>query len=309
MLNITCEAITDPPCPRVTITVMGLPVAESVISIWRSTTDGERLPVRGARGVTVVDSFLANDFEAPLAQDVTYEVEVISGEASGASETDTVLLPSECGYIQDPLDPSTAVPVWGAKNAKGQAVLRPNSFSKITYASQGSTFQVMGAKLPVSVASAGSSPAGIPLVWRVRAESENVRLRDLISSSPHLVIRPLPSWAARIPATATYLASSVTESKVIRGNVDNALTDWETTVDIVRPSSARVAISLFTYQDVADMFDTYAQKQEQADGGTYLDDQREPSGSGGPIIPPGPSVDGGGPGTTFFDSTLDGGGS
>lgn len=308
MLNITCEAVTDPPCPRVTVTVMGLPVTESVISIWRSTAGGERLPVRGARGVTVVDSFLANDFEAPLAQDVTYEVEVISGEASGASETDTVFLPSECGYIQDPLNPSTAAPVYSAKRRKGAATLRAGSFSQFTYDASVSSFNVLGSSRPVVIGGARQAPSGIPLALFTEALEANERMRALVSDTAVLIIRPLPEWMMPLPASGTYSAASVTEEPKGAPRGD-ALTLWDLTVDSVRPSSARVVISLFTYQDVADMFDTYAQKQEQAGGGTYLDDQREPSGSGGPMIPPGPSADGGNPGTTFFDSTLDGGGS
>ena len=138
-------------------------------------------------------------------------------------------------------------------------------------------FRIMGDPRPVSISTGRTAPSGVPLVWRTRAEAENVRLSDLVRQAPHLVIRPLPEWGSRIPGTATYLAQTVEESKVIRGHTGNAWTQWETSGDVVRPSSARVLIALWTYQDVAEIFATYDQKQSAATGYSYLEDQKNPA--------------------------------
>jgi hypothetical protein len=276
MPAMTCDPILDDPCPRVRVTVTGLTVGDHVVSVWR-TADGERAPVRGARNITVVDSFFAEDFEAPFNRALTYELEIISGPDAGTPTLffDTELM-SERGFIQDPFNPATAVPVHGVKAPNGEAYFRSNTFASMAYTAGASLFPIMGAARPVSIGGTRQAAANIPISMSTRAEAENVRLRDLVRSAVHLVIRPLPEWGDYVPGTATYLAETVEEQPVDVA-WGGSLSRWETSGTIVRPSSARIVIALWTYQDVAEIFATYDQKQSAATGYSYLEDQKNPA--------------------------------
>ena len=65
MVAVSVEALLDAPCPRVGLTITGLGIGDSVVSVWR-TADGERNPVRGARRMVAVDSDYLIDYDAPL---------------------------------------------------------------------------------------------------------------------------------------------------------------------------------------------------------------------------------------------------
>lgn len=275
MVAITTVALASVPCPRAGVTVQGLAAGEQVVTVWRRS-GSERVAVRGARKVSVVDSFYIEDFEAPLARPIIYELEVVSGANAGVQGiTSTVTVASASGWIHDPLAPSTAVPVHGT-HTDGEAYFRPETFSKIAYKSKVNLFDVMGATKPVSLGGLRQAASGVPLSMTTKAEAENVRLRDLIQGTAHLVIRPLPEWGDFMPGSATYAAADVEEQPVDVA-MGGSMTRWETTGDVVRGSSSRVLIALWTYQQVAAIFSTYDQKQAAAGSGTYLDDLKNPA--------------------------------
>lgn len=276
MVSMTAVPVNDAPCPRVTVTVDGFSAGDHVVSVWR-TADGERNPVRGARTITVVDSFFVEDFEAPFNRDITYELEILSGPDAGTPTLFTdVVLPSDRGYIQDPMNPASAVPVHGVKGPNGEAYFRADTFASMAYTAGVSLFPVMGSNKPVSIGGMRRAAANIPIAMSTRAEAENVRLRDLVKDAVHLVIRPLPEWGSYVPGTATYAAETVEEQPVDVA-WGGSLTRWVTDGTIVRSSSARVVIALWRYQDVAEIFATYDQKQAAATGQTYLEDQKNPA--------------------------------
>ncbi|WP_394253631.1 hypothetical protein [Arthrobacter pityocampae] len=270
-MALTVTPVLDDPCPRAGVTVTGLLPGEQVVSVWR-TADGKREAVRGARTIPAVDSFYVEDYEVPLGISVTYELDVVTGADAGVQGVrGDVVIDSEHGYIQDAANPATAIQVRGS-GTQG-VVLRAGSFKRFGYEADVSTFRVLGDPRPVTVSSPRGAPTGIPLEFRTMSDSESAKLRDLISTAVLLVIRPSPRWGSAMPSTATYSASSITESPVLA----HGLTRWETTGDIVRGSSARILVPLWSYQDVGDIFATYDQKQAAAGAGTYLDDQKNPA--------------------------------
>lgn len=305
VLAIDVEAVAGPPFPRAGIIVTGLGGTEHTISIWR-WSEGERVPVRGARSVSVVDSFYVEDFEVPLARDVYYELEIVAGENAGVQiSRGQVNLESECGYIQDPLDPSRAVPIRAVPKGN-DTFFAPATFSTMAYESDVSTFNVMGSNRPVAIAGPRRAASGIPFSMVTVAERENRLLRDLVMQAPLLVIRPLPEWGTAILGSATYSAASM-EEQPLRHAIGGVLTRWETTGDVVRGSGARVLVALYTYQDVAQIFATYDQKQAALVGKTYLDDVKAPLGdTEGAIDLQDNELDGGTVNSTFEYST-DGG--
>ncbi|WP_104164665.1 hypothetical protein [Arthrobacter sp. SX1312] len=274
MVELAVEAILDEPCPRAGITLTGLAPGEHVVSVWR-TADGQRVPVRGARMVDVVDSAYWDDWEVPLGRSVSFELEVVGGPDAGVQGiTGEVTVDADFGYVQDPLNPATAVRVMHRNAQGGPAVLVSGTFAKMSYASDISTFQIMGSNTPVGIGGVRQAASGVPLSMLTRGEEENLRMRDLVAGTAILVIRGLPEWGARVPASASYAAGTVTESNPLPGD---QVTVWETTGDTVRGSSAKILVALWTYQDVADIFATYDQKRAAAGGRAYLEDQKNPA--------------------------------
>lgn len=275
MVSIAVVPLMTDPTDRVGVTVAGLAGSDQLITVWRRW-DSEREAVSGARRISVVDSFYVEDFKAPLGRPVAYELEVLTGPHAGVQgvKADT-FLPSTSGWIHDPLSPSMAVRVHGTREGD-ETYFRSEAFTKISRNAKVSNFDIMGASKPVSLGGIRQAASGIPLAMTTRAEAENVRLRDMVNGTAHLVIRPLPEWGSFLPGTATYAAGDMDEIPVTV-MMGGSMTRWETTGDIVRGTSARVLIALWTYQQVAEIFASYDQKQAAAGGGTYLDDQKNPA--------------------------------
>lgn len=275
MVSITAVPIMTDPTDRVGVTVEGLAGTEQLITVWRRW-DSEREAVSGARRISVVDSFYIDDFKAPLGRSITYELEVLSGPHAGVQGiTATSFLASTSGWISDPLAPSMSVRVHGVK-VGDETYFRSEAFAKIGRNAKVNNFDIMGATKPVSLGGIRQAASGVPLSMTTKAEAENVRLRDMVNGTAHLIIRPLPEWGSFLPGTATYAAGDMDEIPVTV-MMGGSLTRWESTGDVVRGSSARVVIALWTYQQVEEIYATYDQKQAAAGAGAYLDDQKNPA--------------------------------
>ncbi|AYN56833.1 minor tail protein [Arthrobacter phage Andrew] len=283
MVAIAAAARTDG--PWVDVTVTGLAAGTAVLTLWRSTADGDRVPVRGGRNLEAVDSALLIDYEAPLGRAITYEVEVLSGPDTGAVVAPaSAMVASSCGYVHDPLDPSVVVPVWATRAPSGQPVLVGSAWADLTRAADVSVHNVIGSSLPVAIGGQRRAPSGLDLSMLTDAETQNTLLRNMVQGAAVLVVRGLPGWLGQAwPAVAYVSLPEVVESPMKSGRpmgagVGSFLTQWTMKGQVVRQTTARVLIALFTYQDVEDFFSTYDQKQISAGSGTYLDDQKNPLG-------------------------------
>ena len=58
----------------------------------------------------------------------------------------------------------------------------------------------------------------------------------------------------------------------------DAVTAWELSGDTIAAPTIKVLTAIFTYGDVAILFETYQQKQDLMAGKTYLDDLKNPIG-------------------------------
>ncbi|QOI67662.1 minor tail protein [Arthrobacter phage Orcanus] len=277
--NIVAEPLAEGPWAGVT--VRGLAAGEAVLNIWR-TADGERLAIRGGKNLEAVDSAFVIDYEVPLGRAVTYELEVVSGPDAGASAVAPVMVrESDCGYIHDPLDPLVAVPVYRTAAPGGEAVLGVRAWQTLTRAADVEVHQVVGSSKPVAIGGQRQAPADFPLDLLTDAETHNTILRDLMDRAAVIVVRGLPEWLGSAwPAVAYVALPEVVETPLTagRGGPGRFLTQWTLEGQNVRSSAARVLVALFTYQEVEEMFTTYAQKQAAAGGGTYLDDLKNPLG-------------------------------
>lgn len=277
MAGISVIGYTDAPVPRVGITVDGLDgVGPSVVTVWRSTSGGKRRKVRGWAARVVYGSDFALDYEAPLGRLVTYDLQVVSGAVVPATHTATVTLTTEFGYAQDPLLPLGAVSLSGERRDDRGAVLRGSAFQALEYAVGSSEAAVLGSDEPVALTGQRLAASGFDFSVVTRAAEQATALRNLLAQTPLVLIRPLPQWGA-LP-DLIYTVPRVIEEPfdVARGG---SLTRWALSGSSVAPPSIQVLLALWTYDEVAALWSTYAAAQAAASAAaaTYLDDQRDPT--------------------------------
>lgn len=277
MAAVTVEVLLSAPCPRVGITITGLGIGASVVSVWR-TADGERNSVRGARRAPMNDAAYVIDYDAPLGRPITYEVEVISGP-SGASRvtSSAVTVDSLTGWIMDPLVPQSAVSVSGGLDASGP-YLRSSALSALEYQADIQVFNIMGSDKPLALFGQRMAERNLDTSMGVRSAAENARLKGLLRSTAQLLFRPLPSWGEfELPGTL-FLANATATQLPVNVSWGGDLTWWDLKSDVVAAPAIRVLTATFTYGDVALLFSTYQQKQDAMAGKTYLDDLKNPIG-------------------------------
>lgn len=275
--GLRVEAFTDAPVPRVGITLTGLDSAgPSRVTLFRSTPGGQRRVVRGWNHRQVYGSDYAIDYEAPLGRPVTYSLEVHSGGVVPLRVSDVATLEGTTGFIQDPLLPLGAVPVSADLNLDQNAVLTSSAFRKLQYAVESSTVKVLGSREPVALTGQRMAAAGVDFSVLTEAAEQSTQLRDLLTETALVLIRPLPSWGP-LP-DLIYTVPSVSEEPVY-GDDGPTITVWALAGDVVRPPSINVLVALWTYDQVAALWSTYNQAQAAATAvaARYLDVQRDPT--------------------------------
>jgi hypothetical protein len=278
MVAVTVEAFPGfDPSPRAGITITGLGVTDSVVSVWR-TADGERNPVRGARRAVMNDAAYVIDYDVPLGRPVSYEVEVISGPSVGSRVTSSsVTVDADSGYIMDPLFPQSAVQI-ARRLVDGQPAFAASAMAKLDYAADVQVFKILGSDRPMALFGQRMAAAGVDFSLITDAAEQNTRLRSLLSSAGLLLVRVPLSWTDVLPGSWFAAVSTASESPI--GAPDEAgdvVTAWDLSGDTVAAPTLKVLTATFTYGDVALLFATYQQKQDAATG-SYLDDLKNPLG-------------------------------
>lgn len=276
MSGLTVQAFIDAPCPRVGITVDGLSTSgPSRVTVWRSTADGQRRKVRGWDRRQVYGSEYAIDYEAPLGRPVTYSLVVDVGAVVPPTVTATVVLNAATGFIQDPLLPLGAIALAGNRDGDTTTVMSP-AFKNLEYQLDGSTVAIMGSREPVALTGQRLIAAGIDFSMVTRAAEQGTRLRNLFLDTPIVLVRPLPEWGD-LP-DLIYTAPAVTE-KQFDTSIGGEKIAWAIVGDSVRPPSINVLVALWTYDQVAALWTTYASAQAAATAtaARYLDVQRDPT--------------------------------
>lgn len=276
MVAVTVEAILDAPCPRVGVTITGLSVGVSVVTVWR-TADGERNPVRGARRAVMNDGAYVVDWDAPLGRPITYEVEVISGP-DGASRTtsDTVSVDSVTGWIMDPLVPQTAVPIVGGEG--DEVYLRPAALAALEYKAKVQIYDIMGSDKPLALFGPRMAASGIDTSMGTQSAEQNARLHKLLKSTAQLLFRPLPAWGQYEIGGSVFLANAKATQLPVDVSWGGEMTWWDLVSDTVGAPTIKVLTATFSYGDVNILTATYQQKQDRMAGLTYLDDVKNPIG-------------------------------
>lgn len=277
------EVLTDDAsCPRVGITITGLSAStESTVTVWRSVPGEGRAEVRGLRKTAVLDATYVVDFEAPLARPVTYTLEV-SGPDVPETLTSTVTVPSDHVWLQDPLDPTSAVAV--APQAMGGDIwFSAAALGSIGYPNPGSLIRVMGDRYDTALGGGRRGASGVPFdVYTTAIEAAN-RLRILLDAAPTLLVRTIPAISPPLPALA-YVHADVNEQPVnaLMEAIDpspsllgGSVTYWSLRGDLVKAPSINLLVPTWTYEQVSALWETY--EATQARGATYLDWMKDPT--------------------------------
>lgn len=281
MVTVTADPLLDGPCPRAGLTITGLGVGDSIVTVWRIDGAEDRSPVPGYRRALMNDSTYFTDFYPPRGVPITYEVEVISGPG-GASRTTSAPLTvdspdSVTGWIMDPLIPQTAIPVTGRRDSTGFELMA-SSLKELEYAADVSIFEVMGSDKPMALVGKRMAARGVQTKIATRSAEQNARLQNLLSSTAYLHFRPAPAWGNLHLGGSLFLANPSARQLPITPHWGGMLTWWDLKSDVVAAPSIRVLTATFTYGDVALLFSTYQQKQDLMAGKTYLDDLKNPIG-------------------------------
>jgi len=260
------------PCPRVGVTITGLDNAgESTITVWRAPIGEARAPVRGLRSVVVVDATYVVDHEVPLGRPVTYTLEVTAGAVVPDTLEVTVTVPSDDAWLQDPLEPSTAVAL-ALDVVDGGVWFHSRALSRLGYAAAGDLVQVLGSRLPTALGGRPSTAAGVPFDVFADSVEECNRVRLLIGEAFPLLLRTVPALSP-LPSLA-YLRAEAVE-RPVTSLMGGTLTVWELTGDLVRPPSVNLLVPTWTYEQVTALWATYA--DAAAAGRTYLDWMKDPT--------------------------------
>lgn len=277
--TLTLLAKSDAPCDRVEITIADLPPTTQRVTLWK-TVDGKRSSVRSYRKVLIVGSDFTTDYEVPLKRLVTYDLEVVSGTALGVENPTaslTISAPAS-GWIQDPLDPSTAVPLFGDYSTAG-AYLFEDALGKIDYPADITKLRILGDSEPIALMSSRGAAEGLSFTMETDTTTMSANLRALLTNNPLLLIRPLPEWAPGLPGLCYTAAPTPSEIRVTPYGTPGKLVRWRFDTGLVKAPAMNVVIPVWTYTDFQGQWATYGAAQTALSGKTYLQVKKSPSGA------------------------------
>lgn len=260
------------------ITVTGLGVGESVLTLWR-ISGKTRKPVQGERRIVMNDAGYVVDHFAPLGRNVTYELEVLSGPLGPSRVTSAaVFVPSTTGWLSDALVPQNSVPLVGTRTDNNDIYLRGEALAALERSAEVSLYKIMGDSEPMALFGERMAAKGVDTSVGTRSAEENAKLEELLGSTAQLVFRPLPEWGDVGLQGTMYLANATYRRIDVNKRMGGNLTWWELQSDQVAAPTIRVLTGTFTYGDVELLMSTYQQKQDLMAGKTYLDDLKNPLG-------------------------------
>jgi len=285
MATVTVEALLDAPCPRAGLTITGLGVGESVVSVWR-TADGERNPVRGARRAVMNDATFLVDYDAPLGRPITYELEVISGPAGASRITSApVTVDSAEAWIMDPLVPQSAVAISRRMSSMGEPVFMVTAMRNFEYQANISVYEIMGSDRPMALIGQRAAARGVNLSLVTDMAEQNSRVRNLFKQASQILVRVPKSLTDAIEGSCFLSVATIAEDSR-KAHTGRALTTWTVQGDTVAAPTIKVLTATFTWGHVSILFDTWGQKRDAViaaasaagESPTWLFDLKHPIG-------------------------------
>lgn len=265
---IALEALVET-APAVGITLLG----DGAVIVERSWDGGATWHrVRGGALVLAGGDYLV-DYAAPLCVETTYRV-VQDGVTLATAQ---ITVPSTTAWLQDPLDPSGAVPV-SCGRTDGVRMLT-DALTSHTHEQAVDVVTVDGAAMPVAALATRRTASALSLHLRgdQRARPDMVdAMRRLAADAGQLLLRGHPT-SLGLPAVMHLAAPTITHEPAI-GGILGWLVDWTLDATLVRPVSLTITIPRWTYEEVAAMYPemTYAEVTASRPGADYLSWRRDP---------------------------------
>jgi hypothetical protein len=257
------------PSPNVSITYQDFDLGTNQINVWR-TVDGKRRPVRGARHRNVVGSDFVVDYEAALGRTVSYDIEVLSGVCAGVViTTATITLSSTSGWLSDPLQPGTAIPVYADIGPNGEPGLDWDALAQFEYKSTVTELIVAGTDEPVALIGKRQSAANVAIHVTTLATAQTNALRVLLKQASVVLFRPLAGWASALPGLCYMAAASVLEQPV-NEKLGGQMVEWQAKSDFIAPPAANIVAPTTTYGTVSANYATYTAFNAAHTSQTYL---------------------------------------
>jgi hypothetical protein len=240
-----------------------------LINVWR-TVDGKRRPVRGARRRYVVGSDFVVDYEAALGRTVSYDIEVLSGVCAGVViTTATITLSSTSGWLSDPLQPGTAIPVYADVGPNGEPGLDWDALAQFEYKSAVTELIVAGTDEPVALVGKRQSAGNVAFHVTTLATVQTNALRVLLKQANVVLFRPLAGWASALPGLCYITAASILEIPV-NEKLGGQQVEWQAKSDFIAPPAANIVAPTTTYGTVSGNYATYSAFNAAHSGQTYL---------------------------------------
>lgn len=276
-MGLSVAELPEDGAPQVGVTITGLDtVAPSVISVEVSWDDGDTWHgVRGAERASVAGGAFFRDFVPPLNVDAQYRLVVHEGAVEPTPDTAQIRVDSDHAWLQDPLNPRTAVRVYVDSNVpEGGVWLTAGALAESSWAQAIDTAVPQGARYPVASVGQRLMAAEVPLVLSYEVVAEAGALRRLLLRAGQLVLRGLPDDLLEPVAHVT--VGDATERRI--GHGAQQLATWDLTARQVRPTTMRIVVPWWTYDDVAALWagTSYADATASRAGDTYIDWQRDP---------------------------------
>lgn len=278
VLAISASVLAEDGAPQVGVTVTG--TAGGVVDIETTWDDGASWrPIRGGSGLpTVGGSVFVRDHVPALNVPISYRV--TEGPTVVASAALTVSSP--VAWLQDPLEPRSAVPV-SPTRADDRLLLLSDSLTSLSSSQMVDLVTPHGSRLPVASMARRRGPAAMPMHVRAALGSQGdlvAKLRRLWETAGQIVVRGLPAGIPLDPV-AHIVAPDVVESPVQQGVVGEWC-EWAWTAVQARPTSLRIVVPWWTYDQVRDIWqstadNTYAEVLLARPGDTYLDWAQDPT--------------------------------
>jgi hypothetical protein len=250
--TLTVHTTADP-CPRVEILISPMPGDVDEITVYRSWL-GNRLEVRGGKRAEVAGDFLLVDYEVPLGTPVAYTSVGydVAGTPSQESSSTTQTVSVAEVWLQDPLDPTTALRA-GLTIPRDDLMVVAPSFEQGAYSSDSSRSTVVGSSLAVARMGTRQAATGMPLTIDAGSPTSSAALKLLLDQQPLLCVRP-PSTLIPDLGGLAYLAVSSYVPKPYNGWTR---TTYSLVGDVVRGPGASIVVSPRTYDDLLDESATY----------------------------------------------------
>ncbi|ASR83945.1 minor tail protein [Arthrobacter phage Shrooms] len=228
--------------PSAQVTALDLGVSAVKTQVVRES-GGQGWSVPGWRGKNSLNAETMVDWFPPLDRTVTYTL-FVNGISTSSR---TVTFPSTVGYVVDPLQPGTAMPVTTVDT--GQSLyLSHYGLTKRTLRARSNREFAVGGRYPIASSGPRQAAAGLQFILNAPTTALADQLEALVEDAPILLFRPLPTWG-NLPGVC-YTDGDVSPEFFHRG-AGGRFSQWTVEGDLVQPVSRAVINGTITNDMVA----------------------------------------------------------